>query len=75
MVSPFTWTIQELVLSIFFPFLVSEKQLYPVIATNGSLAQVSIAEAVNEKGASGGLIEVGLSQEITGPTVSCTVIV
>ena len=58
-----------------FPAAFTLKQSNPVISTNGSPSQLSDAVAVNEMGASRGVISAGALHWITGAVVSTTVIV
>jgi hypothetical protein len=68
-------TTHDSVLSIRFPFLVYLKQSNSVISTDGESSQLSVAVAVNEIGASGGMMVDGALHEITGGVVSTTLMV
>jgi hypothetical protein len=74
-VSPSIETTHDSVLSIRFPFLVNIKQSYPVISTDGSSSQLSVAVASKEIGASGGVTVEGELHEMTGAVVSTTFII
>src|SRR5210317_2184986 len=69
-VSPENETIHESVLSMILPFLVTLKQSYSVTTAGSGPSQTSSAVAVNEIGASGGVIVAGALQNTSGGVVS-----